>query len=148
LEYLTDAIEKEVNALMARIEEMGGSVRAIEQGFFQREIADSAYRAQKAIETKEQVIVGVNAFQIEAERENEILRVDPSVAVAQKRRLEEVRAKRNSAAVNEILGRITVAAKDNVNLMPLILEAVERYATLGEISDALRDCWGEYKGEN
>ena len=148
VEYLTDSIEREVDALMTRIEEMGGSVRAIEQGFFQREIADSAYRAQKAIESKEQVIVGVNAFQIEAERENEILRVDPSVAVAQKRRLEEVRAKRDSAAVNEILGRITAAAKGSENLMPLILEAVERYATLGEISDALRDCWGEYKGEN
>jgi methylmalonyl-CoA mutase N-terminal domain/subunit len=121
-------------------------VQAIEQGFFQQEIAASAYRAQKEIEARQKIVVGVNEFQLEEEAQPEILKVDPAVGEAQKRRLGELRQDRSQAKVDEILARLMQAARARDNLMPLILEAVERYATLGEISDALRQVWGEYKG--
>lgn len=147
VEYLTDNIEKKAEALIAKIDRMGGSVQAIEQGFFQREIAVSAYSAQKAIESGDKVVVGVNAFKTEEEELPEILRVDPAVAKAQGERLQKVRTDRDSAAIDKILGRLKEATRGSENLMPLILEAVERYATLGEISDAFRQVWGEYRAE-
>ncbi|MCX6639858.1 MAG: methylmalonyl-CoA mutase family protein [bacterium] len=148
LEDLTDQIELAAGALIEKIDEMGGSVSAIEHGFFQKEIAASAYHTQKAIESKDSIVVGVNAFKAEVEEPRDLLKVNPAVAEAQKQRLQQVRARRDSAKVAEILGRIASAAGSSDNLMPLIIEAVEQYATLGEISDVLRTCWGEYQGEN
>ncbi len=147
VEYLTDEIEEKVQKLIDKIDEMGGSVRGIEEGFFQREIADSAYKAQMEIESKEKIVVGVNAYQMKTESPHEILHVNPAVAQAQYRRLNEFKLQRNSDAVQEVLRKLTDAANGTQNLMPLILEAAEKYATLGEISDALRQCWGEYRGE-
>ncbi len=147
VEHLTDRIEQESSALITRIDKMGGAIRAIESGFFQNEIASAAYRVQKEIEAEQRIIVGVNAFTAETRRPGEVLKVDPTVAAEQKRRLEDLRHRRDTARVTEILQRISDAAKGSDNLMPLILEAVERFATLGEISDALRRVWGEYRGE-
>jgi methylmalonyl-CoA mutase N-terminal domain/subunit len=147
IEYLTDSIENRVQELIARIDRMGGSVQAIEQGFFQGEIAASAYNAQKAIESDEKVVVGVNVFETENEELPEILRVDPAVAEAQCDRLNRVKADRDATAVKNVLGRLKAAAEGSDNLMPVILEAVECYATLGEISGAFREVWGEYRAE-
>jgi methylmalonyl-CoA mutase N-terminal domain/subunit len=147
VEYLTDRIEEDASGLIKRIDEMGGSIRAIESGFFQNEISAAAYRVQKEIETDQRIIVGVNAFVSESERPKDILKVNPEVAAAQKSRLNDLKRTRDSQRVAEILQRLSDAARGEDNLMPLILEAVERFATLGEISDALRRVWGEYRGE-
>ena len=147
VEHLTDQIEEKARTLLNQIDEMGGSVSAIEKGFFQREIAAQAYRTQKAIENGARIIVGVNAYKTDAAQMRDLLRVDQSVVKAQVKRLKEFKEKRDQAGVNLILGKLTDAAAGSTNLMPLILEAVERHATLGEISDALRRCWGEYCGE-
>lgn len=147
LEYITDEIEKKAAQLIEKIDQMGGSIRAIEEGFFQREIAASAYKTQMEIESKEKTVVGVNAYQIEEKIQKEILRVNPEVAQAQRKRLQVVKSKRNSENVQRILEKITAVANSNENLIPYILEAAERYATLGEISDALRKSWGEYQGK-
>ncbi len=146
VEYLTDEIQRRAEEYIAKIDEMGGALAAIEKGYIQQEIQESAYRYQQAVEQGEQIVVGVNAFQIEEEkRDLEALRVDPSIEAAQRRRLADLRARRDNAKVSEILSRIEQAARGSENLMPLIIEAVERYATLGEISDALRRAWGEYQ---
>ncbi len=146
VEYLTDEIQRRAEEYIAKIDEMGGALAAIEKGYIQQEIQESAYRYQQAVEQGEQIVVGVNAFQIEEEkRDLEALRVDPAIEAAQRRRLADLRARRDNAKVSEILSRIEQAARGSENLMPLIIEAVERYATLGEISDALRRAWGEYQ---
>ena len=146
VEYLTDEIQRRAEAYIAKIDEMGGALAAIEKGYIQQEIQESAYRYQQAVEQGEQIVVGVNAFQIEEEeRDLEALKVDPAVEAAQRRRLADLRARRDNAKVAEILARIEQAARGDENLMPLFIEAVERYATLGEISDALRRVWGEYQ---
>ena len=146
VEYLTDEIQRRAEAYIAKVDEMGGALAAIEKGYIQQEIQESAYRHQQAVEQGEQIVVGVNAFQIEEEqRDLEALKVDPAVEAAQRRRLADLRARRDNAKVAEILARIEQAARGDENLMPLFIEAVERYATLGEISDALRRVWGEYQ---
>jgi len=145
VEHLTDEIEKKAYQLIGKIDEMGGSVAAIEQGFFQSEIAAAAYRTQKAIETQEQIIVGVNNFKAASEQPHDILKVNPEVAQNQAKRLQKLRNSRDQSKVNEILNRIDSIARGNENLMPVILKAVTNYATLGEISDVLRNCWGEYQ---
>ena len=146
VEYLTDEIQRRAEAYIAKIDEMGGALAAIEKGYIQQEIQESAYRTQRAIEKGEQIVVGVNAFQSEEEqRDLEALKVDPAVEAAQRQRLADLRARRDHARVAEILTRIEQAARGDENLMPLFIEAVERYATLGEISDALRRVWGEYQ---
>ncbi len=146
LEHLTDQIEAEAVALMEKIDSLGGAVRAVEQGFFQREIAAQAYRTQKAIEKQEKLVVGLNAFQAETAPVENLLRVDPSTVAAQLSRLAQFKAQRDGAAVQQILAKLAQAATGGENLMPLILEAVEHQATLGEISEALRQSWGEYRG--
>jgi methylmalonyl-CoA mutase N-terminal domain/subunit len=129
-----------------QIDKMGGVLRAIETGFIQREIHDSAYRYQREIETDERVVVGVNRFGIpEEERTIEYLRVDPAVEKAQHKKLERFRRSRNATAVKTALSRLTQAAEGTENLFPSILEAVEVHATLGEISDTLRSVFGEHK---
>jgi methylmalonyl-CoA mutase N-terminal domain/subunit len=146
LETLTNDIEEGVVKYIDRIDKMGGVLRAIETGFIQREIHDSAYRYQREIETDERVVVGVNRFSVpEEERTIEYLRVDPAVEKAQQKKLEQFRKSRNSRAVETALAHLQESAEGTENLFPNILEAVEAQATLGEISDALRLVFGEYK---
>ncbi|HVM46115.1 MAG TPA: methylmalonyl-CoA mutase family protein, partial [Candidatus Thermoplasmatota archaeon] len=145
VEWLTNKLEEEATATIARIEAMGGMLRAIETGWVQREIHESAYRAQRALEAKESVVVGVNEFTHGSERTDmEILRVDPDVERAQVERLKALRARRDNGAVERALAALREAARGDANLMPLILDAVKAYATVGEVCNALRAEWGEY----
>jgi methylmalonyl-CoA mutase N-terminal domain/subunit len=124
---------------------MGGSVTAIEQGFIQDEIARSAYEYQKQIERKEKVIVGVNKFEVEEHNDTPLLKIDDSIRKVQSDKLATLRAKRDAAKAKSCLDAISKAAKDGTNLMPVVIEAVENYCTLGEISDTLRKEFGEYR---
>jgi len=144
VEKLTKEIEEEAKTYIRRIDEMGGMVKAIELGFPQKEIADSAYWYQKAVEKKEKVIVGVNAFQMEHEP-IPILGIDESVPEQQLARLKEVKKTRNNSQVKTNLLDLKKAAQDNENLMPFILNCVKSYATLGEIIDSLKEIYGEYQ---
>ena len=146
VEYLTDEIQRRAEEYIAKIDKMGGALAAIEKGYIQNEIQDAAYRYQQAIEQGEQIVVGVNAFQIEEEHADlERLAVDPAIEEGQRQRLAALRARRDNTAVAEILARIEKAARGSENLMPLFIEAAERYATLGEITGVLRKVWGEYR---
>ncbi len=145
LETLTDEIEAKAWELIHRVDDLGGSVQAIEQKFFQTEISESAYNYQLAIESKDKVIVGVNDFIAGEEPEVEILRVDESVQKNQVERLQKVRATRNNKDVKTFLHELSRAASTKENLMPHISKCVEAYASIGEITDALREVWGEYK---
>ena len=145
IETLTDRVEAEALAYIQRIEDSGGALVCIEQGFQQREIQESAYRLQHMMETKERIVVGVNQFQTNALEVPDILRVDPAVAKRQVERLQAVRARRDAAAVDDVLGRIREASRGTENLVPLLIEAVEAYATVGEICNVLRAEWGEYQ---
>jgi methylmalonyl-CoA mutase N-terminal domain/subunit len=149
IEWLTDEIERRAEAYIRRIDELGGALRAVEEGYIQREIQDAAYRTQRAIEKSDQIVVGVNRFQNEETHTPDLLRVNESVRVAQMAKLRELRATRDGAAVEVALQRIEAAARDpQASLMPLIVDAVETYATLGEICDAMRRVFGEYTPEN
>ncbi len=145
VEYLTDEIEKRAQAYLEKIEKMGGAMVAIEKRFYQSEIAESAYRYQREIERKEKIIVGVNEFQSDEAGEFETLQIDPAVRERQTKRLQELRAKRSAESVQRSLDDLRRGASGTANLLPLILTAVESYATVGEISDTLRQVWGEYK---
>jgi methylmalonyl-CoA mutase N-terminal domain/subunit len=146
IEKLTDEIEARAWDYIQRIEAMGGAVRAIEEGFMQREIQESAYRAQMAIESGEQIVVGVNKFVTAEEPMPELLRVDEAAQAAQIQQVQQLRAQRDQARVDAILARIEAAARTpDAPLMPLFVEAVEAYATLGEITDVLRQVFGEYR---
>ncbi|MCZ2128418.1 MAG: methylmalonyl-CoA mutase family protein [Anaerolineales bacterium] len=147
VEYLTDEIEKGALSYIAQIDEMGGALQSIEKGFMQNEIQNAAYAAQQAVERKEQIIVGVNQFQIDEDVELERLRVDASIEQGQREKLKTLRAGRDSATVNSLLEKLTAAAKGAQNLMPLFIECVESDITLGEICNALRGVWGEYVAE-
>ncbi|MBM3302209.1 MAG: methylmalonyl-CoA mutase, partial [Deltaproteobacteria bacterium] len=140
----TNAIEQSAFDYIKRIDEMGGAVKAIECGFVEQEIQDSAYRFQKAVESGEQVIVGVNRFQVEEQIPYKLLKVDPAVRETQIKRLETTRAERDSNAVNSALARVRKAAEGTENLMPPIVEAVKERASLGEICGVLREVFGEY----
>jgi methylmalonyl-CoA mutase N-terminal domain/subunit len=146
LEKLTDEIEARAQAYIDQIDKMGGAVAAIEKGFIQKEIADSAYRYQKEIESGERVVVGLNKFQVkEEEKPKDLLKVDPAVAERQIARLKELKASRDNAAVQQALAEVKAAAEGDANLMPPILKAVKALATLGEICDTLRAVFGEYQ---
>ena len=145
IEKLTDEMEKGAFEYFEKIESLGGVIKAIDKGFFQREIAQSAYRYQKEIEEKKRIIVGVNEFVEEEEPEIELLQIDPSVEEEQIELLKQVRRERNGTKVKETLSDLKKAARDGDNLMPFILNAVRAYATIGEIIDALREEFGEYK---
>ncbi|MFQ6065116.1 MAG: methylmalonyl-CoA mutase [Candidatus Bathyarchaeia archaeon] len=145
IEYLTNRIEEEAMKYIDRIDSIGGAVAAIEKGYIQREIVESAYRYQKEIESKEKVVVGVNQFATEEKTPIPILRVDPSVEKKQTERLNLIKRHRNSVKVGEVLDELRRAAEGDENLMPVILEAVKEYASLGEICSVLRDVFGEYK---
>jgi methylmalonyl-CoA mutase N-terminal domain/subunit len=144
VEKLTGEMEDDAMDYIRKIDDMGGMVKAIELGFPQKEIINSAYWYQKAVEKKEKIIVGVNAFEKEHEPIS-LLEIDESVAKQQLTRLKEVRRTRNSSRVSQDLGDLKKAAEDEVNLMPFILKSVKSYATLGEIIDALKDVYGEYQ---
>jgi len=148
IENLTAEIETRAKELMAKIDQMGGAVAAINSGYIQRRIQDSAYKYQMAVETQEQVIVGVNKYTVKEDTQPDLLRVDPAVQVAQQQRLAELRAKRSQDAVEVALTAVRQAAKNQDNLFPPILDAVRAYATLGEICGVLRDVYGEYQAKD
>jgi methylmalonyl-CoA mutase N-terminal domain/subunit len=146
VEALTDRMEREAEAIFARIEALGGVIPAIEQGYFQREIADAAYRYQLALDAHEKTIVGVNAF---SEEEGEpgipLLVISPEVERAQRRRTADIRASRNGAAVDASLRSLGAAARDGANLLPPLLACVRAYATLGEMCSTLAEVFGLYE---
>ena len=145
LEKLTDEIEARALEYIEKIDSMGGATRAIESGFMQNEILDSAYAYQKAIENKDLVIVGSNEFVTEEEPLRDILKIDPEVERYQKEKLAKVKAERDLRRVKRTLEALRKAAEENGNVVPPILDAVRSYATVGEISDTLRDVFGEYR---
>ncbi len=145
VESLTDTLEADAKKLIERIDALGGAVNAIEQGFQQREIQDASYRFQVEIEKKERTIVGVNRFQTEEPPIEGLLRVDPRVGERQTAKLAKIRRERDQAKVDAILKRIEQAAHGTENTMPLFVEAVEAYTTIGEICDVLRGVWGEQR---
>ncbi len=145
IESLTNKIEEEALAIIDKIDELGGAPSAIEKGFIQQEIMDSAYRYQKEIENNERIIVGVNKFQIKEEAPKGLLRVDPIVGERQKEKIKDLKEKRNNEKVKLSLESLRKACQGSENVMPYILEAVEDYATLGEICGVMREEFGEYK---
>jgi methylmalonyl-CoA mutase, N-terminal domain len=145
VEALTNEVEQKAQLLIDKIDAMGGAVSAIEQGFIQDEIARSAYTYQKEIENGEKVIVGVNKFTVQQEEAPEVFRVDDSIRRVQSDKLASLRQRRDNDKVQQLLARIAETAQTTENLMPLVVEAVEHYCTLGEISDSLRKVWGEYR---
>jgi methylmalonyl-CoA mutase N-terminal domain/subunit len=145
VEALTDEIETRAEAYLTRIEELGGMLAAVETGYVQREIQESAYRAQRAIDRKQAIVVGVNAFQAAGASGLERLRVDPAVEQVQRQRLAALRARREAARTQAALDRLEAAARGTDNLMPHFIECVEADATLGEICGRLRGVWGEYQ---
>lgn len=146
VEALTDEMERKAQHYIDVIDAMGGSVAAIEQGYMQNEIAKSAYDYQKAIEKNEKIIVGVNKFVQEDEKNKAVFRIDDSIRKIQIEKIESLKQERNSELVEQYLNNLSEAAKGSENLMPHIIQCVESYATLGEIADSLRKVFGEFKG--
>jgi methylmalonyl-CoA mutase N-terminal domain/subunit len=145
IESLTDQIEEIAHDYIERIDAMGGALQAINTGFMQNEILDAAYQAQRAIEKGEDIVVGVNEFQVEEKIELESLTVDPQDEDNQKRKLAELRASRDPELVSMRLSELENAARDNAALMPLFIQCAEDEVTLGEICSVLRDVWGQYQ---
>jgi methylmalonyl-CoA mutase N-terminal domain/subunit len=145
VEALTTEIERKALEYIEKIDAMGGAIKAIESGFMQQEIGESAYQYQKEIESKKCIIVGINQFQIEEEPLRDILRIRPEVERYQKEKLATVKKERDQGKVKETLAILKKAAQGTDNIIPPILEAVREYATLGEISDTLRQVFGEYR---
>ncbi|HET8674915.1 MAG TPA: methylmalonyl-CoA mutase family protein [Blastocatellia bacterium] len=144
IEHLTNEIERQATDYIKKIDEVGGMLRAIEIGYVQREIESAAYDYQREVEAGEQVVVGVNRFTMNEQTSVPILRIDPLLETQQVERLKSVRARRDNAQASEALNRIEQAARTDENLMPHIINAVEAYTTLGEISDSLRAVFGEF----
>ncbi len=145
VEHLTDTIEARAAEYIERIDAMGGMVRAIEEGYPQRQIQEAAYACQREIESGDRVVVGVNSYRIEEPPPSGLLRVDPSIEQSQRAKLDAVKSRRDSSAVMDALGVLEKAAGSSENLMPPIIECVRRYATLGEICGVLRRVFGEYR---
>ncbi len=145
IERLTDEIETKAIEYIDKIDSMGGAVKAIESGFMQNEILNSAYAYQKGIENKELIIVGLNEFVAEEEPLRDILRIDPEVERYQKEKLARVKGQRDSSQVKRNLEVLREAAEGDGNIVPPVVDAVKAYATVGEISDVLRDVFGEYR---
>jgi methylmalonyl-CoA mutase N-terminal domain/subunit len=145
IEQLTTEIEQRAVDYLDKIDALGGTLQAIESGYIQREIQNAAYEYQKAVESDEAVVVGVNRFQDESANRVNTLRVDPAIEKAQVERLQALRARRDPLALEASLVRLEEAARGTENLLPRILESVEALATVGEISDRLRTVWGEYR---
>jgi len=147
VEWLTSRLEEEAQRYLERIEAMGGAIAALTQGYQQREIHEAAYRFQKAVEEGRAVIVGVNRFTVEEPPPKDILRISPEAVRRQIERLQEVRRRRDSSRVQRLLARLEEVARSEENTMPVILECVEAYCTIGEICDVFRKVFGEYKPE-
>ncbi len=145
VEDLTNRLEAEAYRYFDRIRDLGGVVPAIKENFFQREIADASFRYQSEVERGERVVVGVNRYQLAGEPEPELLRIDPALERKQVGRVQALRARRDSAAVETRLAALRRAAASETNLMPVILDAARDYVTMGEICDALRDVWGVWR---
>ena len=145
IEYLTDEIANRAMNYILKIDDMGGALAAIEKGYMQNEISDSAYRAQMAVEKKEQVVVGVNAFQSDEKIDLERVKVDPAIEATQREQLAALRRGRDQAKATELMGTLSTAAKQKANLLPLLITCVENDLTLGEICGVLRKTWGEYQ---
>jgi methylmalonyl-CoA mutase N-terminal domain/subunit len=146
MEALTNEMEEKAMEYIQKIDDIGGAVAAIEKGFFQREIADSAYKYQREIDAKKRTIVGVNDYTVEkSECPIELLRIDPKVEKEQLANLQKLKKQRDSRKVKELLGKLHYSAEKKENLMPTMIEAVKAYTTVGEITDVLRQVYGEYK---
>lgn len=145
VEYLTDEIERRAEEYLAELEKRGGALAAIEVGYIQGEIQNSAYAFQQALEAGEEIVVGVNAYQTEERVELERLQVDPTIEAGARERLAKLRAGRDGQRVSELLGQLETAARGSENLMPIFIACVENKVTLGEICGTLRELWGEYQ---
>ena len=145
VEWLTDKMEAEAWKYIETIDKMGGMIEAIKAGFPQREIADAAYRYQKQVDKEDKIIVGVNKYVMAQSNAIKLLRIDPEVEKEQVKNLNKVKKARDNSAVKKYLSRLSNAASGEANLVPLILEAVKAYASVGEICDTLRQVFGEYK---
>jgi len=145
IESLTNEVEAAAWKLMEKIDAMGGSVSAIEQGFIQNEIARSAYEYQRQVESNEKIIVGVNKFQLAAEEKIPLLKIDDSIRKVQAEKLASLRKNRDNAKTDQLLQTLIDKAGSSENLMPAVIEAVENKCTLGEIAGTLREVFGEYK---
>ena len=145
VENLTNEMEKRTMEYFQKLDDMGGATPAIEKGFFQKEIADSAYKYQKEVDKRKQVLVGVNDYITEEKYPIKVLRVDPKVEKEQVARLQKLKRERNNRKVKQVLEKLHYATEKDENLMPTIIDAVKAYATIGEICDMLRKVYGEYK---
>jgi len=146
VEHLTNELERQAYEYFERIEELGGVVAAIEQNFFQREIAEASFRYQQEVEAGERVIVGVNRFVSEAEAEPHILKIDPAFERTQVERVRELRARRDARAAESALVRLKEdASRPDRNLLPPIVDAARADVTMGEMCDALREVWGVWR---
>jgi methylmalonyl-CoA mutase N-terminal domain/subunit len=145
VEHLTNTIEQKAREYIDKIDKLGGSVKAIEKGFIQQEIQDSAYRYQMEVESGRRIVVGVNKFQIQEEPPKGLLKVDPEVGRVQEQKLRELKSSRDNIIVKEALEELEKKAGTDENLMPTIIKCVKSYCTLGEICDVLRKVFGEYK---
>jgi methylmalonyl-CoA mutase N-terminal domain/subunit len=145
IEHLTDEIENRANDYLHKIDAMGGALPAIERGYIQGEIQSAAYEAQMAVERGDEVVVGVNAFQVQESVDLERLKVDPAIEAQQKARLAELRSRRDAETVSALMARLESASGSTENMLPLFIECVENDITLGEICRVLRRAWGEYQ---
>jgi methylmalonyl-CoA mutase N-terminal domain/subunit len=145
VENLTNEMEERAMEYFQKLDDMGGAIAAIEKGFFQKEIADSAYKYQREVDGKKRILVGVNDYRTEEKHPIKVLRVDPKVEEEQVARLQKLKRERDNRRVNEVLEKLHYATEKDENLMPIIIDAVKVYATIGEICDALRKVYGEYK---
>jgi methylmalonyl-CoA mutase N-terminal domain/subunit len=145
IEKLTSQVEEAAKEYMRKIDALGGTLRAIENGYVQREIQQAAYDYQKFIESGQRVVVGVNRYQDERGTPLPLLRIDPEVERSQVERLGKLRARRDASRLQAALRQVEETARSEQNLMPAILEAVKAYATVGEISDVMRKVFGEYQ---
>jgi len=145
IESLTSEIEKKARAYIEEVDRIGGAMKAIEQGYIQKEIANSAYDYQRAVDSGEQVVVGVNKFIKKDDTLPELLEIGTEVEEKQKERLGKLKAERDNDKVKQLLDEVRRVADSDENIMPVLIEAVKAYATVGEISDALRDVFGEYR---
>ncbi|HMD13163.1 MAG TPA: methylmalonyl-CoA mutase family protein, partial [Bacteroidota bacterium] len=145
IESLTDHLEAKAQEYIRKIDDIGGAVKAIEQQFYQQAITESAYEYQKTIEHKEKIIVGVNEFILKDAARPSLLSINDNVQTVQCRRLQQLRQRRNNDRVIAALTELKRVAAQTENILPAILNCVEAYSTLGEVSNALRDIWGEYQ---
>jgi len=145
VESLTDQIEQGAADYIQKIDALGGMIKAIEEGYVQKEIANSAYTYQKEVENKERIIVGVNQFETDEPLVCDLLRVNAEVEKLQKKKIEKIKQERDSSRVDTALKTLKKTAEGTDNLIPPVVDAVKAYATLGEIADILREVFGEYR---